>query len=74
MTQSLRNSITQIRLRNSSKRHHADYANTDFNYAEILVITQWATSSADAYGDLQSPAIEPMTTLDMLNSRPSCDS
>ena len=33
ITQSLRNSITQIRLRNSSKSHFADYANTDFNYA-----------------------------------------
>ena len=35
--------VTQIRLRNSSKRHYADYANTDFNYVEILVITQWTT-------------------------------
>ena len=25
--------------------HYADYANTLFQYAEILIITQWATSS-----------------------------
>jgi len=39
----LRNSITQIRLRNSPKCHYADYANTDFHYAKIQFITQWAT-------------------------------
>ena len=39
----LRNSITQIQLRNSPKCHYADYANTDFHYAKIQFITQWAT-------------------------------
>ena len=38
---------TQINYAN----HYADYANTDFNYAEILVITQWATCSVTVIRD-----------------------